>query len=266
MRSPHIPTPEQQAILAAARKARIDYEVAKRSRAQAIELKVNELRAQVIVQVDDAINAHARALDDAMLAAVDAGVPIRRIAFDAFGARHDASVRRMIHEALADRRRHQHEIGEVSGNDAEEPVALSDLPPMEVEIERGEIAITEVDLPSHILGNDAPVGAPRFTLVEVEHVLYEDGTERVTVPTVRVELDPLDPWIPQVREFARKGSEHRNTTVCTIYRNPGTGKMIALESSEPGSTFYDHLAARWVKDHQDEASAGYDAALATANA
>lgn len=231
--------PRQQNALSAVREARLSLEAARRNKSLEVERRMADVKARITVEVGDQITALERALDELMLEAVDQGVPIRRIATEAFSARYDGSVRRMIHLALADRR------GEEIDPE-EKPVSGNSLIPAAHEI---------------IHADEPPVGGPRFTLDEVEHVLYEDEQERITVVTVKVELDPLDSWIGRIREFGRKGSETLNATVCTIYKNPGDGKMLALESKEPGETFYDHLAARWVKDHQTQARFGYERAI-----
>lgn len=238
-------SPAQQVALANVREARIAYELAKRNRRAEIDRRMADVEARITLEVNDQVAALDVQLDDAMIAAVDAGVSIRRIAIDAMGATHDGSVRRMIHEALADRRNEELDsvTGGVSGN--------SLIPEVALDIERAR--------------QQQPVGAPRFTLHTAEHVLYEDQDQRIVAPTVTLELDPFDPWIATMSENGRKGSETLSATVCTIYRNPGDGKIVALESRESGTTFYDHLAARWVKDHQAEAAAGYDAVLADAN-
>lgn len=240
-------TPGQQVALSNVRTARISHEVAKRTRRAEIDRRMADVEARIAIEVDARITALDVELDEALLAAVDAGVSIRRIAHEAMNASHDGSVRRMIHEALEDRRNEEldeHAGKVVSGNPQAQEIAALDL-------ERSR--------------EEHPIGAPRFTLDKAEYVLYEDSTDRITAPTARLELDPFDPWIASVRENGRKGSEFLSATECTIYRNPGDGKIVALESKEVGSTFYDHLAARWVKDHQAEAAAGYDAVLASAN-
>jgi len=37
--------------------------------------------------------------------------------------------------------------------------------------------------------------------------------------------------------------------------------LTAFESKETGETIWDHPVARWVKDHPEEARAGFDRAL-----
>lgn len=247
-------TPNQQELLTGVREARMTLvearkskpaEIDRRAALLAVQIAEAEARlaeekrniaaakARLAAEVEDDINLLEIAFDDALLAAVEAGVPIRRIAIDALGTPHDASVRRMIFEAQADGRENV-----VSGN------SLIPKPP---ESPRASL----------------PVGGPRFTLVDADYTLYDDGAERYSAPTVLVELDPLDPWIGTMLDKGIKGSPDLTNTVCTMYRNPGTGQMRTLED-DPGSEFYTHLAARWVKEHQAEAASGYDAVLARA--
>lgn len=245
--------PAQQVILAKVRDARIALDAARRNRKTEIDRRINLVLSSITADVDDEINALDLTLDNLMIQAVESGVSIRKIATLAMGATHDGSVRRMIHEAMADRRREEQDQERVERGGSPLAVLAGEMAPVS-----GNSTIADPD--------DLPVtGGTRFTLDQVEHVLYEDANERIVVATVIVELDPLDPWISTMRDLGRKGSEHLTATTCTIYRNPGDGKMIALESREPGDTFYDHLAARWVKDHQDDASRGYDQAIAGAS-
>lgn len=265
MPAPKPLTPAQASALVAIREARVLRDVARRNRSLEIERRLADVKARIAIEVDDQITALERSLNEAMVAAVEQGVSIRRIAFDAMGATYDGSVRRIIHEAMADARRGSLDEaeaeyrsrfgGEGDGASQFEP----DAPPVSGNSFIPEPIWAQAD------GLQPPVGGPRFTLVDPEHILFDDGSERITVPTVAVEIDPLDPWILEVRENGRKGSEFLNATTCTIYRNPGTGKMVALESREDGASFYDHLAARWVKDHQEQASAGYDEAIERAS-
>lgn len=242
--------PAQQVILAKVRDARVALDAARRNRKTEIDRRINLVLSSITADVDDEINALDLTLDNLMIQAVESGVSIRKIATLAMGATHDGSVRRMIHEAMADRRREEQDEERVERGGSPLAVLAGEMAPVS-----GNSTIADPD--------DLPVtGGTRFTLDQVEHVLYEDANERIVVATVVVDLDPLDPWISTMRDLGRKGSENLTTTTCTIYRNPGDGKMIALESREPGDTFYDHLAARWVKDHQDDASRGYDQAIA----
>lgn len=236
---------EQQVAVAHVRESRIALEVARRNRNAEVERRLADVRARISIEVADQINALDRALDDAMIDAVKKGVSVRRIAIDGFGATHDGSVRRMIHEAMADDRDESYPVAaraialeRVSGNSSliPEPISVEDV---------------ERSVESRV------AHPPQFALANPEHVLYEDAEQRITVPTVSVQIDSFDPWVASMSGMGRKGSTTLAATVCTFYRHPGTGKMVAVESPESGDTFYDHLAARWVKMHQAEAAEAY---------
>ena len=235
--------------LAVARKTRTT-ELARRIAEAKLASERRLERELVLIKMDlDAeVVAHETNLDEALIAAYSEGVPIRRIAFDGFGNRYDGGVQQLLVKLRADGRLGNREGWQRNTDEDVEPTVIFPEP---------------VDL-SGILAESTTIAEPTFlrlpspiTLVEAD-AAGEDG---VYAEAVLLTLDSRDPWFKRIEKNARPGTPFLHATTVTLYLHPATGELQTFESRETGETFWDHPVARWVKDHPEEALAGFRVAL-----
>lgn len=236
--------------LAIARKTRAS-ELARRIAAEKIRLdrEFEEGQIRIKARLDKELVTHETNLDEALIAAYNNGVPIRRIAFDGFGNRYDGGVQQLLVKLRADGRIGSREGFQRNTRDELDPTVAFPEP---------------IDVHS-ILAENTRIDAPTFTLNDEPLVLVEpdeNGRDGVSVQAVTLKMDPRDPWFSQIAKSARAGTPYRYDTTCTLYLHPATGALLTFESKETGDVTWDHPVARWVKVHPETALAGFNAALA----
>ena len=258
-------TDHQTTLLNILRAARKNSDTARRIREREISRRLAEakLEAQrqwdriendIRVEVNDEVTRHAAAVDEALIAAYNAGVPVRRIALDGFGNRHDGNVHVMLKALRADGR-----VGNAVGfqiNADGEDHRTVEFP---------QAAVIEEMLEEH-----TTIKEPEITLLDSGLVLVPESApgagDGITVAAATLTLDSRDPYFHSIRDNARKGTLHRQATTATIYIHPGTGKLVAHESAENGDLIWDHPVARFVKDHNEQVRAEFEAVLDSAPA
>lgn len=213
----------------------------------AAEKLIDELRVKGKSDLDAEVVAHEIALDDALIAAYEDGVPIRRIAIDGFGNRYEGGVQQLLNKIREDGRLGARTGYQRNVEDSETVVAFP--------------ALIDVNaLLQHATSIAAPVYTPlpeRLVLVEADKA----GEGEISVPAVRLDMDLRDPYFASIARNAREKTPYLRATHCTLYTHPGTGELTVHESKESGLTTWDHPVARWVKEHKDEAEAGFSAAI-----
>lgn len=212
----------------------------------ALALEAGMLRVKM--ELDAEVETHASALDEALIAAYNAGVPIRRIALDGFGNRYDGGVHQMLRAVRVDGRLGNREGYQRNTGDGED-TAVTFPKPIDV---------------NQILADATNVAKPKFTLLPEPLVLLEAGTngeDEVSVMAIQLEMDSRDPYFAQIAKNARKNTPFRHATTCTIYMHPATGELMTHESRETGESTWDHPVARWVKDNPDDAMLGVLSAI-----
>jgi hypothetical protein len=212
-----------------------------------------ELELETIkLDLDAEMQKHASNLDEAVIAAYENDVPIRRIALDGFGNRYDGAAQQMIVKLRADGRvgsSMNYQRNTTSELDAAERATVEFPKPVDVD---------------GLINHATTVHAPVFSVQPLPLVLAEadaNGDNAITVPGVQLDMDPRDPWFKQIEKNARPGTPYLRSTSATLYLHPHSGELIVHESKETGDVVWDHPVARWVKEHKAEATAGYAAAL-----
>lgn len=235
--------------LALARKMK-SVELTRRLAESKIELQrqADEAAFQIRMDLEAEISAHASNQDEAIIAAYNSGVPIRRIAVDGFGNQYDGTVTQLIVKLRADGRIGSRENYQHDSDGDRTTVSFPE----------------EVDVQSIIEG--AALVEPTFTLNDEELVVSEgiDGDERfprITVPAVTLTMDRSDPYFKSIaKNEIATGSKFRDATTVTLYKD-FVGNLITHESREPNRYYWEHPVARWVKDHPDAALEGFNAAI-----
>ncbi len=220
---------------------RLEIDLERQAEADEIRIKL-ELEGEVAV--------HESALDEALIAAYESGVPIRRIALEGFGNRYDGGVHQLLRELRVDGR-----IGNRVGYQRNTTHELD--------------APTEVIFPQPIdvhaiIAESTTVAGPVFTAMAEPVVLVpanDFGEDGINAVGVMLELDSRDPWFDRIAKNARKGTPFLRATTCTLYKHPFSGELTVLESKETGDVTWDHPVARWVKEHPEEALNGFEDAL-----
>lgn len=245
--------------LAVARKVR-SAELARRIRAEKqriereAEQALDESAARVKLELDGEVAAHESALDEALIAAYNASVPIRRIALEGFGNRYDGGVHQLYVKLRDDGR-----IGNRGNYQANGPVSIED--------NRTEVFFPEPVNVDGILAEATTIYEPTFTRIAEPLVLVDspdDPRNTVYADAVTLTLDARDPWFRAIEKNARVGTKYLHATSCTLYLHPATGELVAHESREKGSVTWDHPVARWAVEHPSEALAGFLAAAEAA--
>lgn len=203
------------------------------------------IEAQIEIDIEREIAAHEDAENEALIAAYNNSVPVRRIAQDAFGQTLDGHVHLRLRELRADGR-----VGNKTGyqrKELAEPVAVAFPEALDV---------------SGTLEEALTIADPTFSRGDELELI--PGNPDYTVPTVVLTLDIRDPYRKRIEKNARPGTPHLNALTATLYRHPATGEIMAHESREEGDTYWDHPVARWAKDHPEIVGFSFDAALASA--
>lgn len=262
---PSAPTPldkHQQGLVNIVRAAHDNLAVARKTRVTESRRRLEEARiqfqraldtahAQIEVELDAELAKHQSALDQAIIAAYEADVPVRRIALDGFGNRYDGAVHQLLRELRAD--------GRVGNRDGYQRNVAD-----EAGHSRRETRFPEPVDVEGILAKSAEVIGPRFEALPHGLVLVEAdaaGENEVRVPAVVLSLDERDRWFRKIASNARSHTPFLKATYCTLYEHPATGELMAHESKETGEVTWDHPVARWAKDHPEEARRGFHEAL-----
>jgi len=249
----------QQELINVVKAAHKTLMVARRTKTAEVERRLAEARIQaqrewdrieagIRLDVAAEIAQHEAAEDEAIIAAYNAGIPVRRIALDGFGNRLDGAVHAKLRDLRADGRVGNALDYQRRGDDAERAVEF----PRPVEIDA-------------VLAERTEIAAPAFTFMDEPLVLVEESApgagDGVTVAACLLTMDDRDPYFKQIAPNARRGTPHVGATTATLYLHPATGELIVHESKETGDLLWDHPVARWVKDHPEEAARGFADAM-----
>ena len=232
-----------------ARKTKVS-ETGRRLAEAKLQLERDLERTEIRIRdtLDREVATHASALDEAVIAAYEAGIPVRRIALDGYGNRVDGAVHETLRALRADGRV-GHRVGYQRNTTPELDTRAETTFPVPINVHE-------------IITESTSIAGPKFentgSLVLVEP--DRDGKDGVIVPRVTLTLDSRDPWFRSIENNARVGTPFRHATSVTLYLHPATGDLVTHESREDGEVIWDHPVARWVKVHPDEARAGYLAA------
>lgn len=257
-------TEHQEKLLSTVKAAHANLEVARRTKDRETARRIAEAKIQAqrewdrveeLIRIDVAasVNLHATALDEALIAAYNAGVPVRNIARDGFGNRHDSNVHVMLRKLREDAR-----VGNVVGYQGRED-----------ESDERSIVFPDPINVEAILLEANEIQDPEITLLDEPFTLVEESApgagDNVEVRAAVIKLDARDPYFSMIRGNHRKGSPYMNATKATIYVHPGSGKLVAHESAEEGDMIWDHPVARFVKDHNDQVREEFDRLVAEAD-
>lgn len=227
--------------------------MAKQSAKHEYERQIEAIEIGEKLRIDAEIAQHASAQDDALIAAWNANIPVRRIAIDGFGNQYDGAVSQLLN-ALRDEGR----IGSKTGYQRNTTPADEIMP---------EIAFPEPIDVEAVLEERTTIHAPLFSAKEdglwLVHESEPGKGDGINVDAVTVTMDPRDPWFNEIAKNMRPNSPFAKATTATLYLQPSDGKLAVYESKETGDTYWDHPVARWVKDHSVEAMAGFVAARST---
>lgn len=213
---------------------------------QDVERALEESATRVRMTLDAEVAAHESALDEALIAAYNAGVPTRRIGLDGFGNRYDGGAAQLIAKLRDDGR-----IGTRVGyqrKNGEYDTSVRFPEPIDTEAILSEATtIAEITFGR----------ASDLTLVQPD----KNGENGIAVPAVIITMDSRDPWFASIKGNARPGTQWIGATTAVLYLHPSTGELLAHESKELGTTLWDHPVARWVKENMALAREGFDTAM-----
>lgn len=195
-----------------------------------LEIGIENIRRDM----DYEVAAHESALDEAIIAAFNDGVPVRRIALDGFGNRYDGGASQLIAKLRADGRVGVREGYQRNTGESDPTVSF----PKAVDVEALIDVRTTVD-------------GPRFA--DMGDVMIDDD---FSVRMVSVNMDSRDPYFNSIAKQMRPGTQYARATSAMLYLGPDN-LIHAQESEEVSDQYWDHPVARWVKDHQAEAFEGY---------
>lgn len=197
--------------------------------------------AQIDVDLENEMAAHASAEDEALIAAFEAGIPQRRIALDGFGNQYDGAVVQKLVKLREDGRI-GNKIGYQRNNRAPEDSAQVVFPePFDIDTELAE--------------------AQQIPDIDFQYAgIYEaaDGSE---VDSVNVIIDKRDPWIRAAHQFKAFGAT--DSLVVTIFLNPYRDELVAVDETLDPDKKWNNVAAYWVAKHPTEARTAYNAAIAS---
>lgn len=209
-----------------------------------------EALAKADAEIEHELAQHESALDEALIAAYNSGIPIRQMALEGFGNRYDTHVHRLLGLLRDDGRVGNREGYQRNTRPADEVETRVSFPePADI----NKILVTATDVPG-----------PTFTRAPAPLVLVEpdeNGEGGIEVEAVILTIDSRHEWHRIIRTEARPGTPHVGASTCTLYKHPATGAIVAHESQETGERLWDHPVARWVKMHPEEARKGFEAAL-----
>lgn len=194
--------------------------------------------------LDFALTQHEVNLDEALIAAYNNGIPIAVISAEGFGNRYAGTTQQLLNKLREDGR-----VGSSERGRRGETRKVAFPEPVDVDSVLKE-SLTPTERTWEALDERLEI-APAF-----------EDRPAILVDSVRLTFDSRDPWfrsIPLPPHPDNVKYLHANTLV--VFRNPGTGQIVSKDHREVSALFYEHPIARWVKDHQDEASAAFDAAL-----
>lgn len=261
-------TDHQQEMLNLVKAAHRTHAVARRVKASEIARRLSEARikvqrewdeieAGIRLDVADEIAVHDSNLDEALIAAYDAGVPVRRIALDGFGNRVDGAVHARLAALRADGR-----VGNAEDYNVINP-ATGEID----DTIRTTVLPEQIDVAA-VLAEKYTISEPELTLLPDPLVLLEESApgagDGISVQAVRITMDERDPYFNTIAGNARKGSPHKNATTATLYLHPATGELTTHESKEAGELIWDHPVCRFVKDHPSEVREEFDRVIAEA--
>ena len=253
---PNAPKPltiEQQQLINVVKATHDTLILARRLKAQEVERRLDEARiqherdwakteAQIRIDMDREITAHASAQDEAVIVAYNHDIPVRRIALEGFGNRLDGAVHSILRDLRKDGRV-GNAVGYQGGRDSNTAVEAGVVFPETVQVEE-------------ILSDALVIQDVEFSLGETLELV--PGAPEYNAQSVIVSLDIRDPYRRRIEKNARPGTPFMHALTATLYRHPATGELMVLESNEEGDVYWDHPVARWVKDHREQAESEFD--------
>jgi len=222
---------EQELLLDATSAAYATARIAKNIANVEIKRRLAEANAQIQIDVEREIAQHEAELDEAIIAAIEGGVPALQIAIRAFGAKSPMGVYKRVWALRDDGRLNP-------------SLVINNIP-----IRPADTAMPE----SPEVAKMISVQPPSFTPEEVPY----EVAPGIRVSTVRLQLDARDPWFRDVADRLRPGTPFKRADHCILYRHPNTDEILAIESREVGDTMVDHPVARWALEHPDEVVAAF---------
>lgn len=250
-------TEYQEELLATVKATRKTAEVARRMKEREASRRIAEAKIQaqrdwdaieaaIRIDVADEIAQHVSASDEALIAAYNAGVPVRRIALDGFGNRHDGNVHAAL-KALRIDGRVGNAVGYQLRNDSTEERSVEFPQLIDIETVLAEKAVIDEPMVTPLDG--------KLTLVEESRPGADDG---IYVDAAVVKMDSRDPYFNTIKGNAREGTPYLHATTATIYLHPGDGRLVCHESTEAGELIWDHPVARFVKEYNDQVREEFD--------
>jgi hypothetical protein len=248
----------QQKLINIVKTAHKNLAVARKMKVSETERRISEFKIKMTRALEESeavirhdleaeLQAHASALDEALIAAYDGGVAVRRIALDGFGNRYDGAVHVMLTDLRKDGR-----VGSRGHDATSDPSAISE-----------SYFPKPIDIDS-ILSEATTVEPPKFDLLVEPLELIpadKDGNDGMFTTAVRLTLDSRDLWFRSIAGRARPGTRYMDATYCTLYVHPFSDNLIVAESEETGVELWDHPIARWAKEYPEAARKGFDAAI-----
>lgn len=220
---------------------------AKLAAKQEYERRIAQIETVEKLRIDAEIAEHAAAQDEALIAAWNANVPIRRMALDGFGNQYDGAVQQLL-AALRDDGRIGSKRGYQRNNTPADEITPTIAFPEPIDVES-------------VLEERTNISEPVFEEKENGLMLVEESApganDGIQVNAVTITMDPRDPWFASIAKNARPGTPYAKATTATLYLQPHSGELAVFESQETGDIYWDHPVARWVKEHPIEALDGF---------
>lgn len=241
--------PQQNQLVGLIRVAHTNLQVAHRSRSSELarRLRENKLRierdleqteAAIKINIDYEMAQHQSSLDETIIAAFNAGVPIRRIALDGFGNQYDGQANARLVK-LRDEGRVGTKINYQRGS----------TPNLE------EVVFPQPVVFEQLLSEATVVAEPAFKYLGPTEAA--DGT---MVGAVTLTIDGRDPWLKTVQDRKAYGATHSLSVV--LFINPYRDNLMAFDASLDPELRWDNAAAYWVATHAETARASFDAIIA----
>jgi hypothetical protein len=200
--------------------------------------------------LDRELTEHASALDEALIAAYEAGVPVRAIALQGFGNQFDGGVQGKLRDLRQDGRlgmRHGHQRNKQDA--VESHVAF----PTPIDVEAVLEEATTVALPTF-----EPIG--RYVLFEATAKEAEVAVDQAVLVT----MDSRDPFFRDIEEQASFSADRGSLSV-VLYDNPfKPGELRAPGLNLDPKERWMNRVAYWVALHPVEAREQFDAAVSSA--
>lgn len=198
--------------------------------------------------MDREITAHASNLDEALIAAYNAGIPMLQIAREGFGLQFAGTVQQKIVKLRNDGR-----VGNRVGYHPNEPNTEVVFPePVDVTAVLAEATEIEPPVFKRWSTEDEPY-------VIIPATATEDAI--TTTNAVMVTMDARDPYFRTIQDQA-SFSANRDPRPVILYLNPyNADELVAAEYSLDPTQRWMNPVAFWLAEHPAEARMGFDAAI-----